>query len=277
MFNVDGKTVKCYTALVPDNNGIKTYKCKPCNSTLQEQKKCIACGTYHPYYRTIKFRLNKYDMNDDTVKMTLNFPLINSDSICKECDYKLTATNTCTCCHSKLNIYKVIEFYPHNYDFTNYIVSWALSSQNRTVHGEKEYICKTCHNNLITKDNHLPCIPCKVIAHKKSVPGYKFLQAICEKPEFMCTCCHKWVFHRSVLKYDETKYNMLNDTVKETLHERYHHPMQVTMIQGICSAHEHPIDYDYDDCYESESDEENDHDNFPSTSTANTGAHQTIL
>ena len=277
MFNVDGKTVKRYTALVPDNNGIKTYKCKPCNSTLQEQKKCIACGTYHPYYRTIKFRFNKYDMNDDTVKMTLNFPLINYDSICKECDYKLTATNTCTCCHSKLHIYKVIEFYPHNYDFTNYIVSWTLSSQNRTVHDEKEYICKTCHNNLITKDNHLPYMPRKVIAHKKSVPGYKFLQAICEKPEFMCTCCHKWVFHRSVLKYDETKYNMLNDTVKETLHERYHHPMQVTMIQGICSAHEHPIDYDYDDCYESESDEENDHDNFPSTSIANTGAHQTIL
>ena len=118
-------------------------------------------------------------------------------------------------------------------------------------------------------------MPRKAIACKKSVPGYKFLEAIHEKPEFMCTCCHKWIFHRSVLKYDETKYNMLNDTVKEALHERYRHPMQVTIIQGIRSAHEHPIDYDYDDCYESESDEENDHDdNFPSTSTANTGAHQ---
>ena len=33
-----GKTMKRYTAVVHDNNGMKTYKCKPCNSTLQQQK-----------------------------------------------------------------------------------------------------------------------------------------------------------------------------------------------------------------------------------------------
>ena len=110
---------------------------------------------------------------------------------------------------------------------------------------------------------------------QKSVPGYKFLQAICEKPEFVCTCCHKWMFRRSVIKYDETQYNMSNDTVKETLHERYHHPMQVTLIQGVCSAHEHPIDYDYDNSSESQSEEENSDDvNIPSTSTGNTVPQQ---
>ena len=118
-------------------------------------------------------------------------------------------------------------------------------------------------------------MPQNAIAHKKSVPGYKFLQAIHEKPEFVCTCCHKWMIHRSVIKYDETQYNMSNDTVKETLHERYCHPMQVTLIQGVRSAHEHPIDYDYDNSSESQSEEENNDDvKIPSTSTGNTVPHQ---
>ena len=214
-------------------------------------------------------------MNDDTVRIALNFPLINSDTICIECHHKLTATNTCTCCHSKPHIYKVIQFNPDNYDFTNYIVSQALSSQNRIMQSSKEYICKTCHNNLITNDNHLPCMPRNAIARKKSVPGYKFLQAIRDKPEFVSTCCHKWMFRRSVIKYDETQYNTSNDTVKETLHERYRHPMQVTLIQGVHSAHEHPIDYDYDNSSASQSEEENNDDvNIPSTSTGNTVPHQ---
>ena len=34
-----GKTMKLYTALVHGNNGMKTYKCKLCNSTLQQQQK----------------------------------------------------------------------------------------------------------------------------------------------------------------------------------------------------------------------------------------------
>ena len=164
--------MKWYTALVHDNNGMKTYKCKPCNSTLQQQQKCIACGTNFAYHSIIKFSVNKYNMNDDTVRTPLNFPLINSDTIYIEYHHKLTAINTCTCCHSKLHIYKVIQFDPDNYDFTNYIISQALSSQNRIIHSSKEYMCKTCHNNLITNDNHLPCMPRNAIAHKKSVPGY---------------------------------------------------------------------------------------------------------
>ena len=112
---------------------------------------------------------------------------------------------------------------PHNYDFTNYIVSWTLPSQNRTVHSEKEYICKTCHNNLITKDNHLPCMPCKTIAHKKSVPGYEFLQAIHEKPEFVCTCCLKWML------YNLTLITMISQTTSS--HGHCHHKTGLYTVQ----------------------------------------------
>ena len=56
-----GKTMKCYTALVLDNNGIKTYKCKPCNSTLQEQKNVL-----HVEHITH----TKEQLNSDLINMT---------------------------------------------------------------------------------------------------------------------------------------------------------------------------------------------------------------
>ena len=47
------------------------------------------------------------------------------------------------------------------------------------------YICKICHENLRTTENHLPKMPRKEVARKTSVTGNAFLQAIREKPEFV--------------------------------------------------------------------------------------------
>ena len=75
-------------------------------------------------------------------------------------------------------------------------------------------------------------------AHRTNEPGYKFLQAIHEEPEFLCKSCHGWLFHCSVIVYDEKKYNMNNSIVRETLDLKYQYPMQVAVIKGICSVHE---------------------------------------
>ena len=62
-------------------------------------------------------------------------------------------------------------------------------------------------------------------------------------PEFVCTCCHRWLFHKSVHVYDETKYDMLNKTVNETFNKKYKHPMHVAVVKGSCCVHKLPIDY----------------------------------
>ena len=54
---------------------------------------------------------------------------------------------------------------------------------------------------------------------------------------------HKWLFHKSVHVYDETKYDMSNKTVKDTLDKRYRYPMHVAVVKGSHCAHEHLIDY----------------------------------
>ena len=73
-----------------------------------------------------------------------------------------------------------------------------------------------CHQNFKQLQ-----MPRKAVAHRINEPGYKFLQAICENPEFVCTCCHRWLFHHSVMVYDEKKYNMNNSIVRETLDLKY--------------------------------------------------------
>ena len=93
----------------------------------------------------------------------------------------------------------------------------------------------------------------KAVACRTAVKGIKFLQAIHEKPEFVCTCCHRWLFHQSIMHFDESKYDTTNDIVKETLDTKYHHPMYITVVKGTHSAHGHPINYeDSDDDSDSE-------------------------
>ena len=43
--------------------------------------------------------------------------------------------------------------------------------------------------------------------------------------------------------YDEKKYNLNNSIVRETLDLKYRHPMQVAVVKGVHSAHEHKTDY----------------------------------
>ena len=262
------KQVKRYNALTYNSNGNsdinseasssvagerKQFVCKPCNSTLVSQIKCVACNTEKPKHKVLKFCDSKYDRNDAIVQTTLCGTSSDADCICIECDRKLTATNVCTCCHVKLNLYRVIPFSSDNYDFEDYIVSCALASRHRLVNGQIEYICKICDEHLRRRENHTTKMPRKAAACNTHVPGNKFLQAIREKPEFVCTCCHRWLFQKSVMKFSVDRYDMSNAIVKETLDVKYRYPMSVAIFKGMRSAHEHPIDYgDFD----SESDDE---------------------
>ena len=249
----------------------KQWTCKPCHSTLVDEIICMSCDKKCPKHKTIRYRESKYDMTDNLVQTTLCGATNGSDYICSDCDRKLTATNVCTCCHEKFNLYRVILFEVQNYDFENYIVSQALG--HRFVHGDTEYICKTCNQNLKSSNDHMPRMPRKAVAKKTTLQGAKFLQAIHEKPEFVCTCCHRWLFHRSIMPFDEGKYNMSNDIVKETLDVKFRHPMHVTIFKGTRSAHEHPIDYGDSD---SESDSESDV-NMPCAQQSITNQNTTVV
>ena len=206
---------------------------------------------------TYPFKKDKYTKNklvETIVKES------ECDCICNACDKKLLCSYTCTCCHGTFNLSAVMLFDAQNYDFMNYIVSCALAPRHRYADEMGEYICMQCNKCLSNVDKNIPKMPQKAIAKKLHDPGNKFLQAIREKPEFVCTCCHRWLFRRAVMDYNEKNYDMQNPIVSKTLDKKYCHPMEVIVIKGIRCAHEETVDYGLfseSDSDDSDSDGEN--------------------
>ena len=125
------KNIKHYNPLILKNTKQlkinqhmgKEWVCKPCNSTLVNEIKCVSCDKKCPKHKIIKYCQSKYDMTDNLVQ-TLCGAVNGSDFICSDCDIKLTATNVCTCCHEKkFNLYRMTVFDTEKCDFTDYIVS----------------------------------------------------------------------------------------------------------------------------------------------------------
>ena len=130
-----------------------------------------------------------------------------------------------------------------NYDMTNYVVSCALATKYRYSNEMGGYICTKCDKCLSQMNGNVPKMPQKAIAKQLHDPGHKFLQAICEKPEFVSTCCHRWLFRRVVINYSDGNYDMRNPIVCKTLDKKYRHQMEVIVVKGIRSAHEDAVDY----------------------------------
>ena len=64
----------------------------------------------------------------------------------------------------------------------------------------KRYICKTCHEQLKkhgTSVNLVTVLP-YYGNHKKVASGANFLKSLQEMPTYVCTCCHRLMFHKNV-------------------------------------------------------------------------------
>ena len=76
-------------------------------------------------------------------------------------------------------------------------------------------------------------------------PGYKFLKTLWEKPKFVCTCCHQWLFRKTLIVFDQNKYDFNNDIVQKALSSKYRHKMDVEVKTGTRCPHANPTNYDY--------------------------------
>lgn len=252
--------IKRYSAIQCNDGdtleGRKILICKKCHSERRGYINCICCNECLPSYKCKKYCRNNYDMNNDIVFFNTTEAMRSTDKemskyICMQCDKKLSSSYLCTCCHSMYIKNRVKEFNELNYDFEEYIVKTALSGRHRRIVGTIEYICVTCHNNLRRSYDKIPRMPQNAAASKSKDPGCKFLQAIYQKPEFICTCCHRWLFRKSVKVYDDKVYDFSHPAVELALKEENRHPMDVITVKGIRSVHE-GIDYDWlNDCNES--------------------------
>ena len=78
-----------------------------------------------------------------------------------------------------------------------------------------KYICLSCGKTLHITDNENPIVPYHV-KDKCLVAAAKFMKLLLEKPEYVCTCCHRLLFRKTVKKFN-IEYEMSNPVVKKSL------------------------------------------------------------
>ena len=178
--------------------------------------------------------LNFWDDDDDDDAMDI----ITTDSteLHTTCERNDTTESVggnyyCTCCHRSGVRKTFVMFKEGKYNSENVVVKKALSYRLITDIDSKEYICKTCHNNLRRND---PKMPQKAVAKIKSRAADRFLKACESLPEFVCTCCHRLLFRKTVIVFTENNYNMNNDTVKRALALEYRYKSQCHNEEYIC-------------------------------------------
>ena len=75
-------------------------------------------------------------------------------------------------------------------------------------------------------------------------PGNTFLLATRQLPEFVCTSCHRWIYRKSVRKFALKDYDQSNAVIRCVLSDSNRHPMEVVIVAGEYSLHEHVTEFD---------------------------------
>ena len=87
-----------------------------------------------------------------------------------------------------------------------------LTTCINTVH-EEQYICPSYDKRLKETSDENPVVP-YYAKYPNAVTGANFLKALNQRPEYVCTCCHGMLFHKTVQQFDMEDYDIGNETVK---------------------------------------------------------------
>ena len=86
-----------------------------------------------------------------------------------------------------------------------------------------EYICASCDAILATES-------------KEMKARSAFIKKFKEFPEYICMCCHRMLFYRSVQIFHEEKYDFDNEDVRETLCDRFRYKSVDKDHEYICQT-----------------------------------------
>ena len=127
-----------------------------------------------------------------------------------------------------------------DHDFSQYIVSRCLP--DTSDEGDDKYICILCHKRLVEANPENVSLP-YFVNNRCVNAGAKFLKALQEKLQYVCTCCHHLLFHKTVVPFHLQEYDTTNDTVKKSLSHCYRmklHKNQTSQEHCQYMQHEWP-------------------------------------
>ena len=133
----------------------------------------------------------------------------------------------CVCCNRHMQKHACKMYNKVDYDFTNFVVSQCLQLVLNSVH-EEQYICLSCDKILKETSDENPVVPFYA-KYPNAGTGADFLKALNQRPEYVCTCCHHMLFHKTVQQFHIKDYHISNETVKQCLSHQY-----------VMKLHRHP-------------------------------------
>ena len=104
---------------------------------------------------------------------------------------------TCVCCNTDVQKDICKMYNKAGYDFTNFVVSQCLGHVSNPANNEDQYICASYDKRLKETSNENPVLP-YYGKYQNAVAGANFLKVLNQRPEYVCTCCHHMLFHKTV-------------------------------------------------------------------------------
>ena len=102
-----------------------------------------------------------------------------------------------------------------DYDFTSFVVSQCLGHVSNCGNAEQN-LCALCDKRLKETTSENPVLP-YYGKYPNAVAGANFPKALNQSPEYVCTCCHRMLFCKTVWLFHTTDYDMSDKIVKECL------------------------------------------------------------
>ena len=176
---------------------------------------CLTCDKTMKKMLTLKFDMDKYSSLENTTLEMLKSNRTNN-YICKSCNLQLQLK--CTCVGYNTNVQKdICKIYNKaGYDFRSFVVSQCLGHVSNPANIEDPYICTSCDKRLKETSNENPVLP-YYGKYPHAVAGANFLKALNQRPEYVCTCCHHMLFHKTMQLFHTMQYDMSDETVKQCL------------------------------------------------------------
>ena len=178
-----------------DNN---TIICNKCNTFLHGESliNCVICKNEFQRKLTVLFDKKKYTLlGKNTVQVDQIPSLPVRSYICKECLSQLQPCISCVSCHLNVNQHLSKLYKMDENDFSQYIVSQCLPDVN--AEEDNKFISLSCHKKLQETNDENAFVPYHV-KNNSLTSAANFLKALQDKPKYVCSCCHRMMFYKTV-------------------------------------------------------------------------------
>ena len=186
--------------------------CNKCHNAICKETlvTCLRCTKTMTNICTLKFDSNRYTSLEQNIQEMAKSHKTNC-YIGKTCHEELQQKMTCV--FNRPMQKQVCKMYnKQDYDFSYFVESQYLQHLPNSTH-EVQYICISCDKALQQTSDENPLVPYHA-KYANAVSVAKFLKALNQRPEYVCTCCHCMLFCKTVQQLHIKDYDMNNKTVK---------------------------------------------------------------